>query len=577
MLRARLWILGVALLAVMGIGSVALGQTPDGAIPRFNIQRWRPAPMPGDFLTTYGTQSELSLRVTGGLYMNYAHNALRLKQSGSRTPLSAVQHSLYADFFASFSLFEYVELSLVLPVALYQATDVMIEPLRSSLKGESGLGDMRFLVKGRILDMREFPVGLALIADIGAPTGAKKIFVSDEAVSFTLTAALEYVPWGRARLGFNLGYRYRPARTVYQYTMGQSILLSGAASIPFFHEDLDLLLDLHGEITVDAKNKALVQQERPFEAELAFRYRIISDRQSWARGLSLTAGIGTGIDAVGSPDVRALLGLSFHWVNGGNLFKDYEYGGFLTKIEPCPDPELTPFSQIPERCRTRKIDSDGDTIPDDLDKCPFKGRVGYIDEDGCPVDSDGDTIADYEDLCPNEGVAGSVDRHGCPFKDTDGDGIYDHLDKCPHEPETFNGYMDEDGCPDEDPDARISLKDGKINIKEQVFFETAKAKIKQESFDLLNEVAKLLLDNPHIGNIEVEGHTDDRGKYAYNKKLSQGRADAVKQYLVGRGVPDSRLRAVGYGPDNPIDTNDTADGRARNRRVEFTVIGLDAP
>lgn len=575
-IRIRVWIQAVIALVVVLCSTELFAQTIDGPVPQYNIQRWRPAPMPGDYLSTYGTQSEESWRVTGGLYFNYAHNALRLKQPGSKTPLSGVEHSVYADLFASISLYEYVELSVVLPVALYQSTGVDVDPLKTFLKGETGLGDLRILLKGRILDLRKFPVGLALIADLGTPTGAHRMMASDEVVSFAISAALEFIPWGRARMAFNLGYRYRPARTVYQYTMGQALLLSGAASIPFFHRDLDLLVDLHSEITVDGENKTLVQQERPFEAELAFRYRFINDK-SWARGLSMTAGIGAGIDAVGSPDVRVLLGLSFHWVNGGNLWDDYEYGGFLTQIEPCPDPELTPFSQIPERCRKQNLDSDGDTIPDDLDECPFKGRVGYINEVGCPEDSDGDTVPDYEDLCPKEGVAGSVDRTGCPHRDSDHDGIYDHLDKCPHDPETMNGIDDEDGCPDEDPDARISLKDGKINIKEQVFFETSKTKIKEESFSLLDEVAKLLIDNPQIGNIEVEGHTDSNGKYSYNKKLSQGRADSVKKYLVTKGVPATRLSAVGYGPDKPIDTNDTEEGLARNRRVEFTVVGLNAP
>ena len=155
-----------------------------------------------------------------------------------------------------------------------------------------------------------------------------------------------------------------------------------------------------------------------------------------------------------------------------------------------------------------------------------------------------------------------------------GDTIIDDIDQCPYEPETFNGYQDEDGCPDSDPDAKVELAEGKINIKEQVFFETSKAVIKSESFDLLNQVAQLLIDNPHIGNVTVEGHTDSRGKYKLNMKLSQDRADSVMRYLVERGVDANRLNAIGYGPDRPIETNDTKEGRAKNRRVEFVVLGL---
>ena len=314
------------------------------------------------------------------------------------------------------------------------------------------------------------------------------------------------------------------------------------------------------------------QQERPFEGELALRYRFIKDKSSWARGLSMTAGIGAGMDAVGSPDVRALAGLHFHWVSGGKLIADYEYGGFLSRIEECPDPELTPPSEIPEHCRDQVKDSDGDTIPDHLDRCPYEGKVGFIDQDGCPLDSDGDTIPDYRDRCPQSGERGKVDYDGCPERDSDGDTIPDHLDQCPYE--GVAGFIDSSGCPIEDPNAKVQIKDGKINIKEQVFFETAKAVIKSESFELLNEVAKIIIDNPHIGNIDVEGHTDSRGKYNYNKRLSQQRADSVVKYLTERGVESSRLKGVGYGPDRPIDSNDTEEGRARNRRVEFTIIGI---
>jgi len=505
--------------------------------------------MPGDYLTTFGTMVEDEWRLTGGFYFNYAHIPMSISQSSTKAEKSIIANQTFLDLFLSFSMFNYVELSVVMPFALHQNTDFREAryPL-SELNGTSGVSDLRILVKGKILDLNEFPVGLALIADLSTPTGTKNRFISDEAVTFGITAALEYNFWKKARIAFNLGYRYRPAKDIYRHTMGQSILISGAASIPLFIEDLDILVDMAGEITVDPKNKSLNEAERPFEAQLAARYRFLQG-DSWARGLALTAGLGAGMNSIGAADVRVLLGLSFHWVNGGRLGFGHEYGGFLTEVEPCPDPELTPRSQIPERCRNLFIDSDGDTIPDHLDRCPFTGKVGCIDEFGCPLDRDGDTIPDCDDHCPDEG--GVVDRFGCPIV-----------------------IVETPPMPEIDPDALIELKDNKINLKEQVFFETGKAVIKSESFELLNQVAKLLIENPHIGNITVEGHTDSRGRYDSNLKLSQDRANSVMKYLVDRGVAPSRLNAIGYGPDKPIDTNDTADGRARNRRVEFVILGL---
>lgn len=548
-------------------------------VPKYNLQFWRPAPNPGDYVTTYGTMiDDDHWRLTGGFYMNYAHVPFDIEHSasGRLADRSVIANQLMMDLYLSLSLFSWVEFSIAMPFLLYENTDFTDAeyPLRKA-DGASGVGDLRIGVKGKILDLREYPVGLALIATLGTPTGSSDLFVSDKYVTFDIVAALEFNPWTNARMSVNVGYRYRPKRNVYNYTLGQAFIISGAASIPFFHPDLDVLLDFRGEIATEPSDKYLTSDERPFEADLAFRYRFLrgSEKREWWRGLALTAGLGTGLNSVGVPDIRVFLGLNFHWVNGGLLDLEYQYGGFMTAVDPCPDPELTPASEIPERCRNVVVDSDGDTIPDKDDKCPFAGRAGFIDENGCAPDRDGDTVPDYADLCPDEG--GRVDRNGCPVRlDTDGDGIYDDVDKCIDEPETMNGFEDEDGCPDADPDALVELTAGKINIKEQVFFETSKAVIKEESFELLNQVAQLLIDNPHVGNVTVEGHTDSRGKYKYNKKLSQDRADSVMKYLIDRGVDAARLNAVGYGPDNPIDTNDTKEGRARNRRVEFVVLGL---
>ena len=545
-------------------------------VPGFNLQFWRPAPNPGDYLTTYGTMiDDEDWRVTGGFYLHYAHIPLEMKYSSRNTDMAVIANQTYLDLYASVSLFKWVEIALSMPVAMYESTDFSNKatyPNLSKTDGAAGAGDLRIVVKGKALDLRKYPVGLAFIADLSTPTGTTGKFMSDEAVTFALLAALEFNPFAKAKMGINLGYRYRPRRMIYgKYDMGQTFLISGAAAVPFFHKDLDLLLDMHGEFNVAQKDKKLDAKERPFEADLALRYRLL-DGNAWYRGLALTGGIGTGVMGVGSPDVRVFLGLNFHWVNGGMLNYDMESGGYITAVDPCPDPEITPISQIPERCRNTVTDSDGDTIPDYADKCPFVGRVGHIDEYGCPPDRDGDTIPDYEDRCPDE--PGLIEFKGCNPVDSDGDTIADHLDKCPSKPETVNGYEDEDGCPDADPDAKVALEDGKINIKEQVFFETGKAKIKSESFDLLNQVAKLLNDNPHIGNITVEGHTDSRGKYKSNMKLSQDRANSVMKYLIGQGVDPNRLTAIGYGPDRPIDDNETDEGRARNRRVEFVALGL---
>ncbi len=126
--------------------------------------------------------------------------------------------------------------------------------------------------------------------------------------------------------------------------------------------------------------------------------------------------------------------------------------------------------------------------------------------------------------------------------------------------------------PPEPPPERVVVKDEKIEINEKVQFETASATLKKESESLLDDVAKALSDHPEIKRVRVEGHTDSRAGDRYNKKLSKARAEAVKDYLVSKGIAGKRLIARGYGEEKPIADNKTDEGRFQNRRVEFTIL-----
>ena len=184
-------------------------------------------------------------------------------------------------------------------------------------------------------------------------------------------------------------------------------------------------------------------------------------------------------------------------------------------------------------------------------------------------DRDGDGIPDNLDKCPNEpeDKDGFQDEDGCPDPDNDGDGIPDVRDKCPNEPETFNNYKDDDGCPDEVP-AEVKKFTGVI---QGINFKTASAEILAGSYVILDRAVKVLQDYPEV-NLEISGHTDNRGKADYNLDLSQRRADSVKTYFVHRGVASARLQAIGYGLTRPIADNKTGSGRATNRRTEFRLI-----
>ncbi len=207
-------------------------------------------------------------------------------------------------------------------------------------------------------------------------------------------------------------------------------------------------------------------------------------------------------------------------------------------------------------------DSDGDGVFDGLDACPDTPAGARIDATGCALDSDSDGIADGIDQCDGTPAGAVVDARGCPT-DSDGDGVFDGLDQCPN---TEAGTrVDERGC-------AVLFEEEKAElVLEGVQFEFNRADLKDTSTATLDRVAASLMAWPEI-RVEVGGHTDSRGRDAYNLDLSTRRAAAVRDYLIQRGVPADQLTSHGYGETRPVADNDTEDGRARNRRVELRRI-----
>ncbi len=259
---------------------------------------------------------------------------------------------------------------------------------------------------------------------------------------------------------------------------------------------------------------------------------------------------------------EVLLGLSYRIPPIGNEAAepdapvDTDGDGFTDRDDACPEQA----GPAPSGCPV--LDRDEDGFPDEVDECPDQRGV---EPRGCPpVDSDGDGFFDDSDECPQQaGVAPA----GCPPPDTDGDGILDADDRCPDEPETANGYEDTDGCPDELPQA-VQEFTGAI---QGIQFATGQATITRDSHATLDRAVGVLNEYPKL-RIEVSGHTDNVGERASNLDLSQRRATAVKDYLVQKGIDAARIETVGHGPDRPVVSNDTAEGRQQNRRIEFRLL-----
>lgn len=223
-------------------------------------------------------------------------------------------------------------------------------------------------------------------------------------------------------------------------------------------------------------------------------------------------------------------------------------------------------------------DRDKDGIADRNDRCPDDPEDfdDFQDQDGCPEpDNDSDGILDVDDDCPNDPETFNrfQDEDGCPDvappQDRDGDGIADDQDRCPDDPETFNDHEDEDGCPDTRPQPTV---DGEMLILEKVYFETDKTYISSYYRAELDKVVATLRANPGIKKVRVEGHADERSSEDYNVNLSQRRAQAVRDYLVSRGVAASALEVKAYGEARPLALGHDEDSWSKNRRVEFVIL-----
>ncbi|NOZ86831.1 MAG: OmpA family protein [Deltaproteobacteria bacterium] len=245
--------------------------------------------------------------------------------------------------------------------------------------------------------------------------------------------------------------------------------------------------------------------------------------------------------------------------NDGCPVGDSDGDGLLDNEDKCPnDPEDLDGFEDEDGCPDKDNDKDG--VPDVDDKCIMD--PGPPENQGCPVlDKDGDGVPDKDDKCPE--LAGPAEKQGCP--DRDGDGIIDPEDKCPDQP----GVIEEHGCPKKYSLIVVTKK--KIQLKQKIHFAVGKSRIMRDSFELLNQVADALKSSPSL-KVRIEGHTDSDGPAAYNLRLSERRANAVRDYLVEKGIDPERLKAVGFGESQPIASNRTRKGKAMNRRVEFNII-----
>lgn len=552
--------LWLALVATLVIGTLA--QPANAQEQTFYLDRLQISGAPDDGFAVWRPYVYPKTRVYAGTALGYTLNPLRgttvaENNNGVENP---VKNQLITYLSAGIQAKGRFSFNIALPIALFQngGADPIQQGVGSGLNvNPVAVHDLRFDGRVKVFESDNEKLRLGAGGAFWVPTGNATSFAGDDQASAYLYGAGEY-DFGPFFLSGTLGPHFRGEGGIEGDNsaltfVGSELRYNIGIFFPLRDDELRLGATLWG--TTGIEHKTFFRSENTDLEWLAqVRMPLTDDKRVFFMG-----GGGTRLtDGYGAPDIRLLASIGA-WTEIG----DVEPGQTTRKRRAPPDVAM------------RDKDTDGDGYPDDIDMCPTIKEDGKPPDpsDGCPApkDSDGDGIIDSKDKCPNdpEDKDGVEDHDGCPETDADRDGILDVEDDCPTVAGVEQDVPDKNGCPKERK--RIIETEGEIQLLEAIQFETGKSTIKPVSYPILDEVVDVMKSRPDI-RIAVHGHTDSRGSKALNERLSKDRAAAVVRYLVSKGIKRSRLESEGFGPNKPIASNETAEGRAKNRRVEFKII-----
>lgn len=592
-------------LAMLG-GTVASAQV--------TVDRFVPAALASDGIMLARPTRTGHMQLGGLLYIGYAKNPVMWEVREHTT-----RDGTYALVSDQLVVYPNVSLGIAdrwlvfarLPINAVVAGNQLARTATSIGYDEGGsLGALSVGGRYTFYDEPGKPLSLGVQVGIGVPIarafGATSAFGSESGLTGTGQVLAEY-RFGRARIDLNAGVRLRSDVVVVDsLRLGNEFAASIGGSYPLFDQHasrLEAIVEGFGSMLFSSFGG---REQSPLEALAGVK---------WFREEGITAGVaGTlGVTAgYGSPSYRLVGLVGYSPVASKNRpdeeedsdadgvpdtrdrcphepdddlknpkrdgcpDQDPDHDGVLASADRCPKvaEDLDHF-QDTDGCPDPDNDKDG--IPDSADKCPDEAedRDQFEDTDGCPdPDNDADSVLDAADRCPTEAedLDGFEDSDGCPDPDNDRDGVLDVNDNCPLEPQTTTGRENGDGCPNI---VRIDKATSTLKGLDPIRFKTGTAVIHPESYETLMNVVTFMKDHPDAKHVAIEGHTDSQGNPKRNQKLSSDRAESVRKFLLEAGIVADRLSAGGYGQDVPVADNNTVEGRALNRRVEFRVATTD--
>jgi OmpA-OmpF porin, OOP family len=591
-----LWALTVTL-TFAGLARDARAQAQGFAVDPFD-----PSERGSDWFSVESLDLRGKVRPAIGVVMDGAYRPLVIDSDG-KLEESVIRNQIVGNVGASLVLWDRLRLAFNLPVAVFQdGNQGVIGGVTYAPPKSPSVGDLRLGTDLRLAGTYGDPFTLAIGARVYVPTGQRDNYTGDGSVRID----------GRLEAAGDLGVFTYAARAGAEYRglddtlagtpLGSQVLFGAAMGLRLANRAFVIGPEVYGTTNVGASGAFFAKTSTPVDA-------ILGAHLTFLRDFRIGAGGGTGLTrGLGSPEVRWLA--SLEWVPAYEEPapplppSDRDRDGIVDTEDACPDvagirtddpktngcpsdrdkdgivdtedacPDVAGIKTEDPKTNGCPSDRDKDGIVDTEDACPDVAGVKTEDPktNGCPSDRDKDGIVDDDDACPD--VAGiktdDPKTNGCPDPDRDKDGIVNESDACPDVPGPKNADPKKNGCP------QAYIQAGQIKIREQVKFATSSAAIVRgkDSEDVLQAVKTVLMEHPEI-KVRIEGHTDNVAWPELNRALSKHRAESVMKWLVQHGIDASRFTTQGFGPDRPIDTNKTYEGRRNNRRVEFHILDED--